>query len=173
VKHVMNIADIERKKQKGYGLIEIILSLALAGILTTGITTFALQTMTEGRKTNNRMHAIMQVENAGYWVSRDVQMTENLTLGEDAGFPLRLIWKDTDQNEYQVTYSVTGGLMSRRMIKNGDSQVQTLIALDINTEPSLTNLSYAGGLLIFNVTSTFRDFDVSRTYQVKKRLDLK
>lgn len=163
---------IKSKKQKGYGLIEMVVGLALAGILTTGVTTFAVQTITEGARTNNRMQAMMQVENAGYWVSRDVQMAGNLTLGQDAGLPLQLVWKDIDQNEFQVTFTLTEGQLKRSLTKNGEEPVQTLIAQSINPAPSLTNLSYTGGLLTFNVTSTFRNSDVSRSYQIKKRLDL-
>jgi prepilin-type N-terminal cleavage/methylation domain-containing protein len=160
------------KHQKGYGLIEMIAGLALAGILATGVSAFAVQTITEGARTNNRMQAMMQVENAGYWVSRDVQMAENLTLGEDAGFPLQLAWVDIDQNEYQVTYNLTEGQIKRSFNENGGETVQTFIAQDVNPAPSLTNLNYTGGLLIFKVTSTFANVDVSRSYQIKKRLDL-
>jgi prepilin-type N-terminal cleavage/methylation domain-containing protein len=167
-----HIMDIKSKKQKGYGMIEIILSLALIGILSTGITTFVIQTMTQGEKANNRMNAMMQVENAGYWVTRDVQMSENVTLGDDAGFPLQLFWKDGELNEYQVTYSVTEGCINRSLIKNEDNPVQTLIALTINTAPSLTYFSDTDGLLTFKVTSSIKDTDVSRSYSIKRRLDL-
>jgi prepilin-type N-terminal cleavage/methylation domain-containing protein len=163
---------IKGKQQNGYGLIEIIAGLALVGILTTGIATFAVQTITEGARTDNRMQAMMQVENAGFWVSRDVQMAENLTLGENAGFPLHLFWEDRDQNEYQVTYNMTDGQIKRNLVQNDEEPVQTMIAKDINSTPSLTNLSYTGGLLIFNVNSTFANINVSRRYQIKKRLDL-
>jgi prepilin-type N-terminal cleavage/methylation domain-containing protein len=163
---------IKGKKQKGYGLIEMVAGLALAGILTTGVTTFAVQTITEGARSNNNMQAICQLENAGFWVSRDVQMAENITLGQSAGFPLQLAWKDFDQNEYQVTYNMTDGQIKRTLVENGGEPIQTLIAQSINTTPSLTNLSCTSGLLTFNVTSTFRNSDVSRRYQIKKRLDI-
>ena len=160
------------KKQKGYSLIEMVIGVALAGILSTGITTFAVQTVTEGSRSNNRMQAMMQVENAGYWVSRDVQMSENLTLGQNAGFPLQLIWRDVDQNVYQVSFNMTAGQITRRLIKNEEDPVQILIAESINPASSLTNLTYTGGLLTFNVTSTCRDTDVTRSYKIKKRLDI-
>lgn len=158
--------------QRGYGLIEMIVGLALAGILTTGLTTFTVQTVTESARSNNRMQATMQVENAGYWTSRDVQMAENLTLGENAGFPMQLFWEDIDDNEYQVTYNLTSGQLERSLFKNSENTVQTVIAQSINSAPSLTNLSYADGLLIFNITSTYGSVDVSRNYQIKQRLDL-
>jgi prepilin-type N-terminal cleavage/methylation domain-containing protein len=162
----------QSKPQKGYGLIEMVIGLALAGILTTGITTFTVQTITESTRANNRMQATMQVENAGYWVSRDVQMAENLTLGADAGFPMQLLWVDSDLNQYQVSYNVTEGQIQRTLVKNDEEPVRTFIAQPVNPDPSLTNLSYAGGLLTFNVTSTYANRNVTRSYQIKKRLDL-
>jgi type II secretory pathway component PulJ len=164
---------IKFSRQRGYGLIETIACLGLTGILATGACTFVIQTITESARTDNHMQATMQVENAGYWVSRDVQMAENLTLGEEAGFPLQLVWVDIDRNVYQVTYNVTEGRIKRSLIENDEWATQTLIAENINAAPSLTHLSYTDGLLVFDVTSTCANVDVSRTYQIKKRLDLK
>jgi prepilin-type N-terminal cleavage/methylation domain-containing protein len=163
----------ENKKQKGYSLIEVILGIALAGILTSGITTFTVQTITENARSNNRMQATMQVENAGYWVSRDVQMSSNLTLGGAAGFPLQLEWKDTDGSNYQVTLTLAGNQIKRSLVKNSQAPLQTVIAESVNSAPGLTNCVYSGGLLTFNVTATLGKVNVSRSYEVKKRLDLK
>ena len=160
------------KKQNGYGLIEMVIGLALTGILATGITTFTVQTITESTRSNNHMQAMMQLENAGFWISRDVQMSGNITLGPDAGFPLQLTREDADLNEYQVTFTLAENRIQRSQIKNGGAPTQTLIAENINPAPSLTNISYSGDLLLFNVTSTFGNKDTSRSYQIKKRLDM-
>ena len=133
---------------------------------------FTIQVISQGKVSSNRMNATMQVENAGFWVSRDVQMSENLTLGDNAGFPMQLDWKDIDGNHYQVTYNMTADCIDRSLIKNADSPVHTLIAQDVNTQASLTNLSLSDGMLVFNVTSTSKDIDISRSYQVKQRLAL-
>jgi prepilin-type N-terminal cleavage/methylation domain-containing protein len=163
---------IKSRMQKGYGLIEMIVGLALAGILTTGFTTFAVQTITESTRAHNHMQAMMQVENAGYRVTCDIQMADNLTLGENAGFPMQLVWLDQDQNLYQVTVNMSGGRIERTLVENDGSPVQTLIAQSINESPSLTGISYADGMVTFNVTSTYGNTDESRSYQIKKRLDV-
>ena len=165
------IMKIMPNKQNGYTLIEIILGLALAALLTTGITVFAMQTVNATSDSKERMHAIMQVENAGYWVSRDIQMSGNFTLGDNAGFPLQMLRIDTDQNEYEVTYSFSENNIIRSQVKNEEGPFQSIIAQNINTAESLTNLSDTSGLLIFNITSTYGDVDVSRTYKIKPRLD--
>jgi type II secretory pathway component PulJ len=159
-------------KQNGYGLIETVIGLALTGILSTGITAFAVQTFTESVRSNNHMKALMQVENAGYWVSRDVQMSENLTLGEHAGFPLQLLWNDADGNEYQVTFTLTDGQIKRTIIENEEEPTQVIIAQSIYPSAPLTDCSYENGLITFNVTASLGNETLSRSYQIKKRLDL-
>jgi prepilin-type N-terminal cleavage/methylation domain-containing protein len=165
------IRKIISKKQNGYTLIETILGLALAGILGVGVTSFAVQSVNVVSDSQDYMDATMQVENAGYWISRDIQMSCNFTLGENAGFPLQMIQKDSDYNDYEVSYFLNENGITRNLTKNEESPVQTLIAKNINTETSLTNLTDINGLLIFNITSTSRDVDVSRTYKIKPRLD--
>lgn len=160
-------------KQGGYGLIEIILGLALMGILGTGLSTFAFQTMSVTDQSKDRMHATMQANNAGSWLSRDIQMSGNVTLGGNAGFPLELQWKDTELNGYQVTYTLSEGAISRTLVKNGTDTVQTLVAQNINPDTLLTNVSSSDGLITFNVTATSGTIDMSRTYTIKQRLDLK
>ena len=163
--------NVKTRKQRGYTAIEMIIGLALVGILGLGITGFTMQTITYGAKSNNKMQAMMQVENAGYWVSRDVQMSANISLGENAGFPLELNWLDIDQNEYQVLYTLTGSEIKRSLARNGQENLQTIIAESINPATDLTSCTYTDGLLTFKVTATVDDNDVSRSYTIKKRLE--
>jgi len=159
-------------KQKGFTLIELALSVGLSGILGLGISTFAVQTFTESVKSQNRTQAVVQVENAGYWLGRDVQMAENVTLGENAGFPLQLERKDIDQNEYEISYVINEGEMKRIMVVNDQEPDETFISQSISSDPELTNCSYADGLLTLNITAEAGTIDMSRTYQIKRRLDI-
>ena len=166
------LKKIQPNKQNGYGLIELILGLALTGILATGFATFAWQSINVTDDTKDRMNALMQVENAGYWVSRDIQMSVNFTLGDNAGFPLQLRWQDMDHNDYEAIYSLSENGISRNLTKNEESPVHTLIAQNIDTAASSTNVSATGGLFIFNIASTSGGIEVSRTYKIKPRLYL-
>jgi prepilin-type N-terminal cleavage/methylation domain-containing protein len=163
--------NVKTGKQKGYTVIEMVIGLALVGILGFGVTGFTMHTLSYGAESNNKMQALMQVENAGYWMSRDVQMSANISLGENAGFPLELTWLDIDQNDYQVLYSLTGSEIQRTLAKNGQEDLQTTIAQSINPAIDLTSCTYIDGLFIFKVTATLGSNDVTRTYQIKKRLD--
>jgi hypothetical protein len=156
-------------RQKGTSLIEIVSVVALAGILGAGITTFTVQTITETRRSNSHMQQIQQMENAGFLVSRDVQMSQNLTAGPNAGFPLQLAWMDENHNTFQATYNLMGDKIRRTLIENGGSPGDTLIAQSINSAPALTSCNYTNGLLTFNVTATVGTWSATRTYQIKKR----
>lgn len=158
--------------QRGYTLIEIILGLALTGILAIGISIFATHSIKVSGTSKDRMHALMQVENAGYWLSRDIQMSENFTLGDSAGFPLQLMWSDTDQNEYLATYSITDDEINRSLVKNEEVPIRTLIAQSVNDGASLTSVNVTEGVFLLKITCTSGKIDVTRSYTIKPRLDL-
>ncbi|MFC1861663.1 type II secretion system protein J [Chloroflexota bacterium] len=159
----------ERGKQSGYALLEIVIALALVGILGTGITTFTVQTITETNRSSFHMQVIQQLENAGYWASRDVQMAQTVTPGPNAGFPLQVNWIDENNNTFQVTFSISGTQLRRNLVENGGAPRSMLLVEFINPSPALTNCNYTNGLLTFNVTSTVKNWSVSRTFQIKKR----
>lgn len=161
------VADI--KKHKAFTLIEILIAVALVGILGAGITTFAMQTITETKRSSNHMQVIQQLQNAGFWVSRDVQMAQTVTPGPNAGFPLQVDWTDEALNTFQVTFSLSEGVIQRSLVKNGQAAVTTTVARFIDSNPGLTNCTYASNLLTFNVTSKLGQSSMSRSYKIEKR----
>jgi len=160
------------RNQNGFTLIEFVIAVAISGILGLGIATFTVQTFTETKRSSVHTEKIIHLENAGYWVSRDVQMSQNVTAGPNAGFPLQLNWIDENDDEFQVTFSLTDDQIMRSLVKNEEAPLSTLIAQGIDTAPALTNCNYANGLLTLNLTATLREWSVSRTYFIKQRPEL-
>jgi hypothetical protein len=150
-------------------MLEMAIALALAGILGVGITAFTIQTITETHRSNVHMQAVQQLENAGYWVSRDVQMAQTVTPGLNAGFPLQMSWADSSNNTFEVTVTIDGTNIQRSLIKNGGAPNLTPLADSINSTPALTNCTYVNGLLTFNATATLGTWSESRTYHIMKR----
>jgi prepilin-type N-terminal cleavage/methylation domain-containing protein len=157
------------RKQNGFTLIEIVLALALTGILGLGIAAFTVQTFTGTKRSSAHTEIILQLENTGYWVSRDVQMSQNVTTGTDAGFPLQLNWIDENDDMFQVTFSLTDDQIMRSLVKNDETPLSTLIAQAIDPAPELTNCSYTDGLLTLNLTARLGSWSTNRTYLVKIR----
>jgi len=64
------------KDQRGFTLIELIVAIAITGLITGGITTAIFQVFNVNTLSNNHMLALRQVQNAGYWISHDAQMAQ-------------------------------------------------------------------------------------------------
>jgi prepilin-type N-terminal cleavage/methylation domain-containing protein len=110
------------KNQRGFTLIEILIVLAISGFVT-GTTTMTIFQVLDGNvRTNNHMDAISRVQDAGYQVSTDVEMSQTVVRTADGdGFPLTLTWTDWENNDqYQVIYSITNNKLQRQYYKNGN-----------------------------------------------------
>jgi len=98
--------------QRGFTLIEVVLAIALTGIITGGITMSIFQVFDGNTRTSNHMIAVRQVQNAGYWISHDAQMAQSVELewqGETpvgTKFPLNLTWTEWDGTSHQVVYTL-------------------------------------------------------------------
>ena len=99
------------KNQRGFTLIELILAIAITG----GITMAIFQVFTGNTRSTNHMIAVKQVQNAGYWLSRDTQMARDVVPGDDGDTGdveiLTLTWvgwerTDPQDNQYIDSYKV-------------------------------------------------------------------
>jgi prepilin-type N-terminal cleavage/methylation domain-containing protein len=158
-----------RGKQKGYGIIELVMVLAISAILAVGISSFTIQSITETSRSNIHLQETQQLENAGFWFSRDVQMSQNVTTGVNAGFPLQLYWEDISHNTHLVTYNIMENQIQSTYVENGGPPQQMLVAQLINSAPSLTSCNYTDGMLNLKLTASIGESSFTRTYQIKQR----
>ncbi len=155
---ILNRLGLITRNQRGIALIELIIAMALSVVIAGATTATILQVINGSNRTNNHMTAVRQVQNAGYWVSHDAQMAQNVVTGNvsDGGFPLILTWTAWDGSGYQVVYSenTTGGLTSlqRSYSVNGSPPDAIFVAQYI--DPATTSANFTGGELIFTVTAT-------------------
>ena len=170
------------KNQMGFTLIELMLAIAISGIITGGVTMTIFQVFSGNTRTSNHMTAVRQVQNAGYWVSHDAQMTQsvddNPTAPEEI---LRLTWTDWDGNEHQVVYSllVADNKLQRAHVTKNASDVViknevAIIAEYINPDQTScvftdTNGDDIDDTLIFTVTATVGEQTETRIYEVMPR----
>ncbi len=66
------------KDQKGITLIELVIVIAITGIITAGITMTIFQVFNMNTRTSNRMTAVSQVQHAGKLVSEDILQAQNV-----------------------------------------------------------------------------------------------
>jgi prepilin-type N-terminal cleavage/methylation domain-containing protein len=117
------------KGQKGFTLAEMIVVLAIVGIIATAATMAIVQVISGSSNTSNHMTAVRQVQNAGFWVSRDTQSAQSVAPAPDEdGFPLTLTWTDRFGYDHQVVYSLVD-------MADGLKELQrhyTCLALDLD-----------------------------------------
>ena len=177
------------KNQMGFTLIEMIIVLAIAGVVTGGTTMTIFQVLDGSSRTSNHMTAVRQVQNAGYWVSRDAQMAQIVTTDPGAsGFPLTLAWtgweyvcgSDTCISSHEVRYTYDSDKLWRyekittnkydsdgRLIEGPiESESSALIAEYITPIPTAT---MDGNKLMVTITASVVDAEEERTYEITPR----
>lgn len=141
------------KKQLGFTLVELMIAIAVSGVVTGAITTTIYQVITGNFRTSNHMTAVRQVQDAGYWVSHDVQMIQQEPVivknVDDQLESIALTWTDWDGTVNDVTYTLEGTELWRDC--NGQ---RIRVAQFIDPAPEKTQCEFTSGKLIFTVTAT-------------------
>lgn len=129
------------KDQRGFTLIELLIAIAITGLVTGGITGAIFQVFAVNARTSNHMTAVRQVQNAGYWVSHDVQMAQSVVITGVSG--LCLTWTDWDGTINEVTYTIVDSELKRSHSINGEAPTETIVAQFI--DPDNTKFEFTGG----------------------------
>jgi len=136
------------KNQKGFTLIELIVVIAITGLIISAITVTIFQLFSISARSDSHMLAVRQVQNAGYWISHDTQMAQSVeTDGGTTGFPLKLTWSNEwDSNTYEVVYNlIEADSELRRSYKvNDDDPNVTLVAEYIDQAETSCGLTGGG-----------------------------
>jgi type II secretory pathway pseudopilin PulG len=156
---MLNRLGLITRNQRGITVIELIIAVALSGIIVGATTATILQVINGSNRTSNQMAAVRQVQNAGYWVSHDAQMAQSVNTTAPDGFPITLSWVGWSGNTtYEVVYSsenmTSGGLknLQRSYSVNGSPPDTIFVAQYV--DPAATSANFTGGELIFTVTAT-------------------
>lgn len=164
------------KKQGGFTLIELMLAIALSGIITGAITATIFQLVDGSARTNNHMIAVRQAQEAGFFVSRDAQMIQEEPVIErnvdDELESITLTWTDWGGTVNVVIYTFEGTGEVRELWRDdGDGKV--IIAQFINPDLDKTDCNFEDGRLTFMVTTTVgagsQEQSETRTYEVVPR----
>jgi type II secretory pathway pseudopilin PulG len=128
------------KSQKGITMLELLIAFAVTCIITGGVTATLYQMVIGSARTANHMTVVKQVQNAGYWVSRDAQAAQSVAVdeGEATGFPLTLTWTDWNNTVNTVTYTLDGTELWR-----DDGVQQSAVAQFVDVDPAKTSCAFA------------------------------
>jgi prepilin-type N-terminal cleavage/methylation domain-containing protein len=148
------------KKQNGFTLIEILVSLVIMSLISLGATMATGQIISQTSKNNNLTTANRQALNAVHWISQDAQMAQ--IMEDDAGpngFPLRLEWTQWDNSEHEVIYTLQNNEISRSYSVDGGTAAVTLVGQYINEGPTLTKCMVNNNVLTIKITSSVGEGD--------------
>ena len=159
-----------RENQHGFTLVELIIVIALIGIISAAATMAIHQVLTGTTLSNDLNTAVNQVRNAGHWISRDTQMAQ--TVEDNPADPkiLELTWEDWEGSPHTVYYTLQHGKLER----NYDGYQQVLIAQYIKPKGEGTDCHWDEVERMLTVTFTAQAGEESetRTFQVKPRPDI-
>lgn len=155
-----------KRNEIGLTLVELLASLAVSAVIISGATTALFQIILNNTRNTAHMAAVKQVENALYFMLRDIQMsqyvqTDNLKENE----VIRLSWVDWNDIPYEVSYSVIRGELTRTYSAGGRVSVCKYVA-----SVSVSPIPYQNGKVRLSMTvsmggkppvSETREIDVS------------
>jgi prepilin-type N-terminal cleavage/methylation domain-containing protein len=163
--------------EKGFTLVELLVGLSIAAFVVGAASMTIITMMRLSPQTNNWAIALRQVQNAGYWISHDVQMAEILTVEDPATLKfLTLIVPEWDPVSGAVVdrtlvyefEDMPGGLQ-RLMRTNQDTGGQTMIAEYISSAPPPIYNS-GNRTLTFTIEATSGNVPVTRDYEAMQRV---
>ena len=79
-----------RQQQKGFTLIEMVLALGIVGAVVASIAMTLKALMMNSQQPSVQQILLQQVKSAGYWIPRDINMSNDVTLGSPNGFPFTM-----------------------------------------------------------------------------------
>ncbi len=160
------------RREKGYTLIEVIVTVAIMGIIMPAMAMTVTTLLTNPERATAQNIVLHQVQNASYWISRDVQMAKNVTLTEPSGFPLTLVIPvDTDENnDISVNYLLDGNKLKRQVYDSLDTLIsETLIAEYIDVQDTRF-ATLSSNVYRLTVKASKGEAAEERSYEVNQRI---
>ena len=163
-----------RQRQKGFTLIEIVLVLGIVGAVVATIAMTITTLIMNSEQPSVRQFLLQQVQNAGYQMPRDIQMSSNVTLSGPNGFPvtINIPVDQLEENDYTVEYLFefdSDTLTRKQYDSSGNLTAETLIAQYVDTDNTIFE-SLTEGLHKLTIRVSMAEEAVTASYEARQRL---
>jgi type II secretory pathway pseudopilin PulG len=161
-----------KKGEKGFTLIELIIGISIA-VFVVGAASMAIITMMRLSPRNSDWAiALRQVQNAGWWISRDVQMSQgDIDIGTGATYlTLTLPQDQNPAHNKQIVYEFQDMSDGLKRLSRNDQVTQIMVAeyISIPTSPIYDPVNHT---LTFTIEATSGNVPpVFRTYEATQRV---
>lgn len=169
-----------KSSERGFLVIELVVVIGISAIIALGAGMTTVQLITSTQRNNDQLAAANHAQKAGDWISQDVMMSQNVTLGDDGGTAdiefASLVWKDWQTGDtHTIRYiwldsSDSLQKLQRNYVTRDVDEViidnkTTLVADNIYS----ANLTQQGNLWQLAVQARSGQKSVSRQYQIAQR----
>lgn len=164
--------DLAAGEDRGLTLIELLVAMAI-GTAIVGVMSMSIASIMKITPLNNdRVITLTQVQNAGYWISRDVLGASSVTLPPPEGIFIQLYQKESsdDEDPRKVEYVFVDGTTLRREIDDaapGTLIAQYVVVAETSFEAGVSSNS------TYHLTVTAAKDEarpIQKTYDVTRRL---
>jgi len=118
-------------KQKGFTLVEVLVVLAVGGVLMTGLLLSIHNVVFGTGRTNSQVVALMEVNNTALRLKKDIQMAHTVVLLSPPSL-VELGWTDyTGAQTENLTHSITYELSGTKLLRTYDSGNTSIVGRNI------------------------------------------
>jgi len=165
-----------KRGERGFTVIELLIVAAITGVIAVPLMMATTTLFTNPQRSTDQNVVLREVRNAGYWLSRDVQMSANVTFDGPSGSLLTLVIPvdDDKNNDYSIVYLFDGSKLKREVYDSLETLTsETLIADYIDTDnTTFSTLDPDAGLYKLTIRASRGGTGVTRSYEIKQRLSL-
>jgi prepilin-type N-terminal cleavage/methylation domain-containing protein len=110
---------VDYRAEKGFTLIELLVVMPILSVVMGVMAMTIIMMIKVGSQNNDYALSLSQVQNAGYWITRDVMNAQTVSPQPEEGILLTVEWNDWDNTHYEIDYVFDGNKLRREI--NGDS----------------------------------------------------